>query len=165
MARGRKPTSKSELQRRGSWRAKGRADDLSDALIKEVPNPPTTLTREAGAEWKRIVAILGPRGVLTKLDRAGLTMLCEMWAEDRELSKALIIFDLGTPEWRRIFTARSSVRTQWTRLAACYGLTPSDRARIKIGTSSDSDVGADSKSRFFPPSQIAGRIKPGGKRA
>ena len=97
--RGPAPKSKKELAKRGSWRAKDRADDLE--MPNKAPTAPTALSREAKAEWKRLVALLEPRGVLSEGDRIGLTVLCELWAEDRDLGKLLNKLPTGTNDWKR----------------------------------------------------------------
>jgi P27 family predicted phage terminase small subunit len=133
--RGPAPKSKKELAKRGSWRAKDRADDLE--MPNKAPTAPTALSREAKAEWKRLVALLEPRGVLSEGDRIGLTVLCELWAEDRELGKLLGKLPTGTNDWKRVFTARQDVRKQLKDWCARFGLTPADRTRVKVDTGKD----------------------------
>ena len=45
-----------------------------------APNPPTWLSREAKAEWKRVVPGLTRLDLLKSEDRAALTVYCETWA-------------------------------------------------------------------------------------
>lgn len=133
-ARGPAPESKKKLERRGSRRIGNRPDDLD--LPAELPKPPANLDREAKAEWQRLVKLLGPRRVLTAGDRGSLTMLCELWSEDRTLGKQLKKLVSGSTDWKRVFVARQDVRRQLTVMWTKFGLTPADRARVKvIGTS------------------------------
>lgn len=156
MRRGKAPTPKRQLQGRGSWRAKDRPDDLE--LQSEIPNPPTTLGREARAEWRRLVGVLGPSGALSRVDRAGLTILCELWAEERELTAVIegrvhgrrLIF--GTASWKRVVAARNAVRVLWVKMAGNFGITPADRARIKVNPGAGRG-GRNPKDRFFPPNK------------
>lgn len=56
-------------------------------FVSAVPNPPTTLSREALAEWKRITPELGRTQVTSMGDRALLATYCETWASTRYLAK------------------------------------------------------------------------------
>lgn len=54
-----------------------------------IPNPPASLDREARAEWKRVTSELDELGLVAKIDRAILTVYCEWWSRERELSRQL----------------------------------------------------------------------------
>lgn len=156
--RGPAPTSKKTLKQRGSWLAKHREDDLEVEI--SIPKPPASLCRESKAEWNRIVKVLKSKGVLSQLDRAGMTIMCQAWATDQKLGKVLdeakvfdpkkysdIDFLIGSEDWKRVFSARQQVRGTWTALASRFGMTPADRPRIKVGkTQGKKDNG---KAKFF----------------
>ncbi len=159
MPHGPPPTSKADKNRRGSWRGRYSPDDLN--LRRIAPKPPTNLGREALAEWRRIVKLLEPAGALTEADRMALTMLCELWAEDRALGKHLAALpSVGTDDWKRVHSCRQDTRKKLMDLFARFGLTPADRPRVKVPpaerTAADQDGAkpkGKSKGRF-----IAGRI-------
>jgi len=50
------------------------------AFKRLAPNPPTWLSREAKAEWKRIVPGLTRLDLVKPEDRATLTTYCELWS-------------------------------------------------------------------------------------
>jgi phage terminase small subunit len=56
--------------------------DLQDDFNPEVeiPNCPRHLWTEAKKEWKRVSAELEQYGLISKLDRAALSLYCQAWA-------------------------------------------------------------------------------------
>jgi P27 family predicted phage terminase small subunit len=104
-----------------------------------VPNPPSWLSREAKAEWKRITPELDELGLLSKMDRAVLAMYCTWWSKFCELERHLR--GLGvTVEGRR---AGESVKppawSMWKdasdrvhQLAKELGITPMVRLRTDL---------------------------------
>jgi P27 family predicted phage terminase small subunit len=60
----------------------------AERFVAAVPNPPTKLSREALAEWKRITPELGRTKVLSMGDRALLATYCETWSSTRALTRA-----------------------------------------------------------------------------
>lgn len=140
--RGRPPKAKNELLRGGSRRARAQPDDLASVVGAGAPNPPTWLKGEARAEWKRIVPKL--EHALATIDRAGLVMLCEAWADYVTLSAQLAAApqpaegaDAETwaahATWLRgLGGERNGAYQRWVTLAQRFGLTPADRARVKL---------------------------------
>lgn len=153
-ARGPAPTAKKVLAARGSKRARKRAADLE--LPAGTPAAPDHLDAEAIAEWRRIVPVLASRGVLSELDRAGLTVLCEAWSEYLRIGavlegkqKRLAKMDArALNAWRRLTSARHEAYTRWQNVAQRFGLTPADRPRVKTEAP---DAAADAKSAYFGP--------------
>lgn len=149
--RGPPPTPKSELEARGSWLAKHRADELTIEPVDALA-PPAHLDKEARRQWQAVVGLLAPRGVLTEADVMALTMLCELWAEDRVLGKKIKRLVVGSLDWNRVRNARSDIRKQLKDMLAKFGLTPADRPRVKLQGQKPE---ANAKSRFFKP-RLAG---------
>lgn len=64
-----------------------RAGDFESARVTshllpvEIPEPPEFLTAPARAEWERVAPLLVRLKVLTQLDRVGLTLYCQAWAD------------------------------------------------------------------------------------
>lgn len=58
----------------------GRKVDPAPAFRRLAPNPPTWLSREAKAEWKRIVPGLTRLDLVKPEDRATLAAYCEVWS-------------------------------------------------------------------------------------
>lgn len=96
---------------------------------------PRSLSPEARKHWKRLIAILGPLGLVTVLDRDAFVSLCETLAiVDRarlELRKSgLIVMIRGkvstSPFWRLLRDAEC----QSNRMLVEFGMTPSARTRL-----------------------------------
>ncbi len=77
-ARGPVPMSPSLRALRGNP-GKRRLDDRPRPA-RAAPEPPTWLSAEAKAEWRRIVPHLERLGVVGPLDRAILAMYCDSWS-------------------------------------------------------------------------------------
>ena len=58
----------------------GRPVAQAPAFKRLAPNPPTWMSREAKAEWKRIVPGLTRLDLVKPEDRATLTTYCELWS-------------------------------------------------------------------------------------
>lgn len=59
-------------------------------LFKRLaPNPPTWLSREAKAEWKRVVPGLTRLDLVKPEDRATLAAYCEVWARWVDATRAI----------------------------------------------------------------------------
>lgn len=54
-----------------------------------APSAPSTLCREAKAEWNRIVPELNRTGLLAKVDRGALAAYCDAWAKWNEARRLL----------------------------------------------------------------------------
>lgn len=141
--RGRKPIPTELKILAGS---RGRRKAKSDTRPRRgAPNVPTNLSREAKAEWLRIVPELDQLGLLTVVDRAALTHYCEAHAEAVACSAAIRIgrfieqdvfaresgLKTGT---RQIINPAIKQRNEAWRIVrgflAEFGLTPSSRTRL-----------------------------------
>jgi len=130
----------------------------------EIPTAPKVLWPEARREWKRLVAELERYGLVSKLDRGTLAMLCQEWARwqwAEEKIAAANAADEAHGEAGLIERAPSGYRMQsvflqisvkaqerYERLKACFGLSPADRTRV---TPSDTQLplpGMDPKDGF-----------------
>jgi len=119
-----------------------------------APNPPTWLSAEAKAEWRRIVPKLEAAGILATIDRAGLALVCEAWSEyraaDRILKREGLTYkseEDGITRRHPMMKVKNDAAIRWAQLSQRFGLTPSDRTRIKAPIR---DNGKDEgKSRFF----------------
>lgn len=58
----------------------GRKVEAPPPFARKTPNPPTWISKEAKAEWKRVVPELTRLDLLKESDRAALTAYCETWA-------------------------------------------------------------------------------------
>lgn len=128
--RGPPPKSKKELTTAGSQFASERPPDLELPAAKL--SPPEGMEAEAAKQWRHVVGLLEPRGALTDGDRMALTVMCELWADDRKLGVAIQSEEPGSIDWKRVNSARNEVRKQLVVMLMKFGLTPADRTRVKV---------------------------------
>ena len=112
----------------------------------EIPHCPTVLWPEAKEEWLRITTELKRYGLISKLDRGALAQLCQDWAHWHWAEGKIADANFADPkgEAGMIETAQSGYRMQsvylqiathaknnYMKAKSCFGLSPSDRVRIK----------------------------------
>ena len=90
-----------------------------------VPDPPDYLDAAALELWEELAPILAKMGVLTVADRHALGLLCDSFSRWRDM-----------PE-------NTTRRTEFRRLLAEFGLTPSSRSSIKVPSQPPADPLAD----------------------
>lgn len=115
----------------------------------KAPNPPTSLPREAAAEWRRVVGDLEGLGILARVDRAMLTTWCRTWARLVEAEKLLddrgmigsgsMGQDVKDPAWE----IRGAAVSELVRLAGQLGLSPAARLRMTLPEAADDRDGND----------------------
>lgn len=102
-----------------------------------VPAPPSWLSREARAEWKRITPELDELGLLAKMDRAVLALYCTWWSKFCDLERHLRSLPLTVdgqrgavkpPGWSMWKDASDRVH----QLAKELGITPMVRLRTDL---------------------------------
>lgn len=91
--RGPKPTPKNVLAFRGSWRANAKGDDGGVNPDIEIPSCPKHLLPEAKKFWKQLTPELEKLRLVSKIDQAALSLVCQeyarlVWAE-RALDRAM----------------------------------------------------------------------------
>jgi P27 family predicted phage terminase small subunit len=111
----------------------------------EIPSCPRVLWPDARREWRRLTVELARYGLITQLDRGVLSMTCQEWARwqwaERKIAEANRADAAG--EAGMISAAPSGYRMQsvylqisvkaeerYEKLKSCFGLSPSDRARV-----------------------------------
>lgn len=113
--------------------------------LSNTPNPPTWLSKEAKAEWRRIVKVCARyEGWLRQVDRAALTAYCVAWATFQEAAMdvsergALVPARSSADENRamvknpstQVMRDASASMRNWCRE---LGFTPDARGKINIG--------------------------------
>lgn len=139
MARGRprKPTSLKILA--GTYRKDRDGAPDAEPQPTGAPKKPKDLKGDAGKFWDLIVPQLAELKIATALDAPELARLCQWWALEKksldylETLKADLV---GSSEWRRVQLQAGHARNQWDRIAARFGLSPADRAKLRIEASS-----------------------------
>jgi P27 family predicted phage terminase small subunit len=132
----------------------GRPVHKGPAFRRIAPNPPTWLSREAAAEWRRVVPGLQRLDLLKEEDRAVLAAYCETWSVFVSATRLVTLEGVMTEsvtvrpdgsESRRpmanpaVAIARNAGR-ELRGFAAQFGLTPStEQALAKAADDGDED--------------------------
>lgn len=115
-----------------------------------IPDAPKHLCKEGVKEWKRVTAELVQLGLITRLDRAALSLYCQAWghmvmlelslaadiqkeiARGKDIGDALTFTtDKGYEGQRVKVQMINNLREQVNRYLASFGLSPSSRGRVR----------------------------------
>lgn len=125
----------------------GRKVNAGPAFRRIPPKPPTWLSREAAAEWRRVVPGLTRLDLLKEEDRATLSAYCETWAvfvaatrlvnEQGVMTEAVTVRPDGSESRRpmanpAVAIARNAGR-ELRGYAAQFGLTPATEQALARG--------------------------------
>ena len=144
-ARGRIPQSADVLYLRGN--PNHRKPKKTLRARPGAPNPPTWLSTEAKAEWRRVVPLIDELGILGQADRAVLSLYVDAWARWVDVARRLDREELvrrerghlaKTPLWQ-IYRDSSALVAQ---LAKLIGASPEARMRMNLPEPDDDDEGA-----------------------
>jgi P27 family predicted phage terminase small subunit len=131
----------------------GRKVNPGPAFRRIAPNPPTWLSREAAAEWRRVTPGLQRLDLLKEEDRAVLSAYCETWAQFVEAtrlvtregitSEVTTVSASGSETTRTVphpavAIARSAGR-ELRAYAAQFGLSPSSEQVLARGADDGED--------------------------
>lgn len=109
-------------------------------LEKKAPKCPSWLEPEAKKEWRRMTKVLETIGVLTLVDLAAFAGYCQAYARwkaaEEVLTKNGMIFK--TPSGYMQQVPQVSIAQTYLKImkdfCSEFGLTPSARSRINVGT-------------------------------
>lgn len=106
-------------------------------FIREAPTPPSWLSREARAEWRRVVPGLERLDVLKPQDRAALSVYCECWSafvaatrQYRVEGMTMVNPDSGRVHTHPCVAIANTAARQMLRYAQEFGLTASAEHRL-----------------------------------
>lgn len=121
-------------------------------LNKKEPKPaagapvaPNHLTGAARTEWKRLTVELGEMKLLSKVDRAELSLCCSAWAMYVKACNKIvkegevITSDKGGLYQNPWVAIRNRSMEQVHKFYAEFGLTPSSRSRVHVDTPGEED--------------------------
>lgn len=115
----------------------GRIVEPPPPFKRQAPNPPSWLSREARAEWRRVVPALQRLDIVKPEDRAALAAYCESWA--RFVAATRQYRDEGltmtNPDSGRVYThpcvaIADAAARQMLRFAVEFGLTAAAENRL-----------------------------------
>jgi P27 family predicted phage terminase small subunit len=139
MTRGRK-TKPSALKELAGNPGKRALNDKEPKPVAGVPNCPRHLKGPAQTEWKRLIVELREMKLLSRVDRAELSLCCSAWGMyvkacgKIEKEGEVIISDKGGMYQNPWVAIRNRSMEQVHKFYTEFGLTPSSRARVKIET-------------------------------
>lgn len=127
--------------------------DLSEGVqpVVAVPDAPRHLSKEARKEWRRVTVELEAVGLISRLDRAALSIYCQTWgrlvlaeqalearrrqAETAGLDEAEAVFTQRTPTGflreSALLRIVGKLQQDCDRYLASFGMSPSSRSRVK----------------------------------
>jgi P27 family predicted phage terminase small subunit len=109
------------------------------STVAEVPKPPTWLSRDAKAEWRRIMPQLVERRVLTDADMGLVEAFCVSLGRVREIERA-IQASAGALDPRLFRMQDKAIQTS-RQIAAEIGATPVSRSRPAVRDGDADDLG------------------------
>lgn len=115
----------------------GRVVEPPPNFHREAPQPPSWLSREARAEWRRVVPGLERLDIVKSEDRAALTVYCETWARYVEAvrmyrAEGMVVTnpDSGRRHAHPAVSIANAAAAQFLRYAQEFGLTASAEHRL-----------------------------------
>ena len=96
------------------------------------PIKPKGMSADASKFWDRMVPSLTSLGIATDLDTPSLEQMCIWWGEVKKLLRV----KKRANQWTYQF---ASADKQWRHYASCFGMTPSDRAKLAVSGKETSD--------------------------
>lgn len=107
---------------------------VDNDAVRSAPMAPSWLSREAKAEWRRVMPGLVQRRILTRADLGSLENYCVAMGRVRQLESELQN-EFDAP----LFRAQDKAMTTARQLAAELGLTPVSRSRPSVREAGDDD--------------------------
>lgn len=129
--------------------------NMADGVNPEVavPDAPRHLNKEARKEWKRVSAELLQLGLISRLDRAALSLYCQAWGQlvmleeslGRKIDQAVaknadpatalyFITDKGYEGQTVTVQMINTLRQQVSTFLKAFGMDPSSRSRVTVSS-------------------------------
>lgn len=110
---------------------------IDNDAVKTVPRAPAWLSREAAAEWRRIMPGLVQRRILTTPDLGGVENYCVAMGRVRQVER--LIGNANAEDLPALARMQDKAMTTARQLAAELGLTPVSRSRPTMRDDGDDD--------------------------
>lgn len=129
MARPRKPTE--SLKTDGTFR-KDRHGDRLDASHEffAIPSSPTNLGKDGKKLWDMVVDELAAAKVVSELDAPALQAMCQWWQRYLDITAAIADMQIEDEEVEQLENRARRAWQSFDKVAARFGMTPSDRAKL-----------------------------------
>lgn len=123
----------------------GSKDDIPHPEGK--PKRPSKMKKDAAWLWDNHVAKLVESGVATAIDAPQLWRMCDCWHELRRCWAELEKTQPVEKDYYRYLLQSQMLEKMFDSIASRFGLTASDRMRIKITNTESKSVGVRSRKR------------------
>lgn len=112
------------------------------SALAALPKPPAWLSKDAKAEWRRIMPLLIERRILTEADMGSVEAYCTATGLVREMQRTIakegpIVTTERGPKKHPAVAIQADAMTRARLLAAELGLTPVSRSRPSIRDDED----------------------------
>lgn len=154
MGRPRKPTA--ALERTGNLRADRHGQRKNEPQFDGTPTRPAGLSADARKHWDAIVPRLTTAGVAKAIDAPALTAMCDAWSEYCS-ARRIKTYDLHERRQRQMLI--NGALKAWRDLAARFGMTPADRAKLEVGPDGEEGNGFEALLQQQIQSQEKGKGK------
>jgi P27 family predicted phage terminase small subunit len=132
MRTGRPRLSDDEKVARATYRIDRQGLPSKAVEVEGEPQKPHDLSATAAKVWDQVVPDLYKAGVVTFVDAAELTQLCQWWVESQRIHEVLAVTDVGDKAYFRLLMMAATADKQFRGLADKFGLNPLDRGRLRI---------------------------------
>lgn len=132
--RGRPPKTTAQHKADGTLRSNRHSDRSDHQWPSNLPEPPADLTPYALRMWRRYVEI-APPGIIATIDFETLEQACR-WAA---IASELTTFVEHNPLQIDVLKAAATATQKYYGYTSKLGLSPVDRARIKLDTGTNED--------------------------
>jgi P27 family predicted phage terminase small subunit len=114
----------------------GRPVNEGPKFVRDAPEPPTWLDREAKAEWRRVVPELARLKLLSRMTPVSLASYCESWSAFVTATKivhaeGVVAEGRSGPTLHPAFKAQMQASAEMRRWAVEYALTPASEQKVK----------------------------------
>jgi len=128
MPRGRPRIPLEKLRLVGSFRTNEHGDRLNEPQASGEPVKPHGMSREASAEWNRLVPLLLAMRTVKEIDTQAVVAACEMWALYRKAFRQAMKY----PTDKDVRGAVVAYLASWDKAASKLGMNPVDRAKLSV---------------------------------
>lgn len=135
MPRGRPRKPVAQKVAEGTFRPDRDGDPALQVEASGLPVPPADLSAEALAFWNLIVPQLVASKVAAEADSTQLGMMCQWWARYQRYSEACDTLPIDDKGLYQMTVLCGIAWTNFDKIAARFGLTPSDRAKLRVDPS------------------------------
>ena len=116
----------------GTWREDRHGPAAGALLADSAPEMPKGMSKDAQECWRGLIDRLHSTGRVSSEDSRSFLGLCEWWAEYRKVRRSLSKMAVSHKYYFRTQQLASVAWKAFCMAGAKFGLTPSDRAGMRV---------------------------------